>query len=551
MTANNQAWGSRLGLILAMAGNSVGLGNFLRFPVQAVENGGGAFLIPYLVCFLLMGIPLLLVEWSMGRLGGRHGHHSSPFILKTIGKHQFWAYLGVFGIFTNIGVAAYYCYIETWTLSYFFHSISGSFTHLSQTEVVQFFEGFINFESTDFGIPGEAIVIFVVCVLLNSFILSKGLKGVETIAKIGMPLLIVFGAFLAIKSLTLGSSAASPLFPNANAWDGLNYLFTPQYDSLWMPRVWLAAAGQIFFTLSVGMGTIHCYAAYLKSREDIALNAVSAGFTNEFVEIVLGSLIVVPLAAGYLGLDWVKANIGFGVAFQTMPFLFSQWGPFLAAIAGVLWFGLLFFAGITSSLAMGTPWISFMRDEYGWSQNKGAYSFGLITLVLGLPCVLFYNYGVFEEYDYWAGTVSLVIFALAEIVLFSWIYGLKNGWKEINLGAQIRIPIAYRFIIQYVTPTFLIAVFLGATLTPTGNNWLAAFAQLSDGNGWPLDDLSLIGKIAQWRIHEQINSALDPALIEHLRLELWLRNGARVVLVGLFTSLSILVYKASKRHKNL
>lgn len=550
MKSNNQAWGSRLGLILAMAGNSVGLGNFLRFPVQAIENGGGAFLIPYLVCFLLMGIPLLWVEWAMGRLGGRHGHHSTPFILKTIGKRPFWAYLGVFGIFTNIGVAAYYCYIETWTISYFFHSIRGTFTSMSQGEVIQFFERYIGFETTFLGIPGEALFFFVICVLLNSLILSKGLKGVETVAKIGMPLLILFGIFLALKSLTLGTSAASPLFPNANAWDGLNYLFTPQYDSLWRPKVWLAAAGQIFFTLSVGMGTIQCYASYLKSREDIALNSVSAGFTNEFVEIVLGSLIVVPLAAGYLGLDWVKANIGFGVAFQTMPFLFSQWGPFLAALAGVMWFGLLFFAGITSSLAMGTPWIGFMRDEYGWSQTKGAYSFGLLTFLLGLPCVLFYQYGVFEEFDYWAGTVSLVIFALMEMILFSWVYGMQNGWKEIMIGAQLKIPSFYRFIIKWVTPGLLILVFLGSLFTPVDNNWIEGVNGLFNGNGWPLDHSSLIGQVFQLRIREQMALSDDPILTIALEKEFWFRIGARCLLVGLFAGITFLVYRASKKRRN-
>ncbi|WP_258097493.1 sodium:calcium symporter [Marinoscillum pacificum] len=551
MSTTKEAWGSRLGLILAMAGNSVGLGNFLRFPVQAVQNGGGAFLIPYLVCFLLMGIPLLWVEWSMGRLGGRHGHHSSPFILQTLGKRTFWAYIGVFGIFTNIGVAAYYCYIETWTLSYFFHSIKGSFLNLSQNELVLFFDRFINFQTTDFGIPFEAVVFFVMCILLNSFILSKGLKGIETIAKVGMPLLILFGAFLALKSLILGATAASALFPEANAWDGLNYLFTPQYDSIWKPRVWLAAAGQVFFTLSVGMGTIHCYAAYIKPKDDIALNAVSAGFTNEFVEIVLGSLIVVPLAAGYLGLDWVKANIGFGIAFQTMPYLFAQWGTLLAAIAGVLWFGLLFFAGITSSLAMGTPWMSFMRDEYGWNQRKGAYSFGLLTLLLGLPCVLFYHYGVFEEYDYWVGTITLVVFALAEMILFSWVFGLQRGWAEITMGAQIKIPSIYRFIIKYVTPVLLIAVLLGAIFTPVNNDWIEAFSLLSQGYGWEFDSSSLIGQLAQWELRTQIAVSTDQEVVNHVQKELWLRNGARIVLTGLFAFIALLVYKASKKHSQI
>ena len=125
MSVKSESWGSRTGLILAMAGNAVGLGNFLRFPVQAVQNGGGAFIIPYLVCFLLMGIPLLLIEWSMGRFGGRLGNHSTPYILDTMAKGRMWKYIGVFGIFTNIAVAAYYCYIESWTMSYVLHSVFG------------------------------------------------------------------------------------------------------------------------------------------------------------------------------------------------------------------------------------------------------------------------------------------------------------------------------------------------------------------------------------------------------------------------------------------
>ena len=117
----------------------------------------------------------------------------------------------------------------------------------------------------------------------------------------------------------------------------------PAFDSLANPTVWLNAAGQIFFTLSVGMGTIHCYAAYVKSKDDIALNAMSAGWMNEFVEVVLGSLIVIPLAAGFFGVDWLKENAGFGMAFRTMPYMFEQWGGVLSALAGMMWFGLLFF----------------------------------------------------------------------------------------------------------------------------------------------------------------------------------------------------------------
>lgn len=490
MSIEKEKWGSRLGLILAMAGNAVGLGNFLRFPVQAVQNGGGAFIIPYLICFLLMGIPLLWIEWAMGRHGGRKGNHSTPFIFDSLGKRALWKYLGVFGIFTNVAVACYYCYIESWTLSYMYHSVVGTFADLSQSESAYFFLKYIDAGQSSTGIPYEGVVFFLLCLGLNTYILSTGLSGIEKVAKIGVPMLIFFGLILAVRGLTLGTAGATAAVPDANAWDGINFLWTPQFDSLANPKVWLAAAGQIFFTLSLGMGTIHCYASYVESKGDIALNATTSGFTNEFVEVVLGSMIVIPIAAGYLGIDWVIDNAGFGMAFQTMPYLFQQWGPIVAKFAGFFWFGLLFFAGITSSLAMGTPWIGFLKDEFKVPHKKAALSFGLIVLMFGLPTVLgyvvdydsqgkivFLTQPIFDEYDYWAGTVGLVFFALAEAILFSWIFGIHKGWEEINLGSDMKIPSIFKYIIRFVTPVMLLAVFIGALITPPSSSVLHIHAK--------------------------------------------------------------------------
>ena len=485
---NVDSWGTRVGLILAMAGNAVGLGNFLRFPVQAVQNGGGAFIIPYLVCFLLMGIPLLWIEWSMGRYGGRFGNHSTPFILDNMTKRRVWKYFGVFGIFTNIAVAAYYCYIESWTMSYVFHSITQTFAGMEQSAVANFFVQYTDIAVTTTGIPYEAVIFYILCLALNIYILSRGLAGgVEAAAKIGMPLLILFGVFLAIRGITLGNAGPCETCDSSL---GLNFLWEPQFDSLANPKVWFAAAGQIFFTLSVGMGTIHCYAAYVNSKDDIALNAMSAGWMNGFVEIVLGASIVIPIAAGFLGLDWVKENAGFSMAFQTMPYLFDQWGPLLSTLAGVMWFGLLFFAGITSSLAMGTPWMGFMRDEFSWSRNKSAWTFGLVVLIMGLPTVFFYNEGVFGEYDYWAGTASLVIFALAECILFAWVFGINKGWNELTTGSDIKVPLIFRPIIKYVTPLLLFFVFMASLVTPKDNDWQRAFTER-----WELDASSIIGQL--------------------------------------------------------
>jgi neurotransmitter:Na+ symporter, NSS family len=542
--SNTQAWGTRVGLILAMAGNAVGLGNFLRFPVQAIQNGGGAFIIPYIICFLLMGIPLLWIEWSMGRFGGRMGNHSTPFILDSMDKRKLWKYFGVFGIFTNIAVAAYYCYIESWTMSYVYHSIIGTFDGLTQTQVADFFIKYVDIGKSTTGIPYEAVIFYIACLVLNTWILSRGIDGIEKVAKIGMPLLIIFGFFLAFRGLTLGTSGADAEHPDASAIAGLNFLWTPQFDSLTNPKVWLAAAGQIFFTLSVGIGTIQCYASYVRPKDDIALNSLSAGFMNEFVEVVLGSLIVIPIAAGYLGLDWVKQNAGFGMAFQTMPFLFEKWGPILSLFAGVMWFGLLFFAGITSSLAMGTPLMGFMQDEFNWDRRKAAWLFGSIVLIMGMPTVIYFNQGVFDEYDYWAGTVSLVVFALGETILYSWIFGVNKGWDELTTGADIQLPSFYKYIILIVTPLLLSFVFLGSLITPVGNDWSGQLSSLFSGNGWALDNGSLIKQIANAGLREQIAAATDPDVQRTLSDKLLYINGARALLTALFLSICLLVYVA-------
>ena len=590
--SNTAGWGSRIGLILAMAGNAVGLGNFLRFPVQAIENGGGTFIIPYLVCFVLMGIPLLFVEWSVGRFGGKSGHHSTPFILDSMDRRRFWKYIGVFGIFTNLAVAAYYCYLESWTLSYVWHSIKDTFGGMNQSGVGDFFNSYTSFDQ-DY----SAIVFWVVCLLLNTWILSKGLSGgVEKAAKIGVPLLLVFGAFLAFKAITIEEGENGAMFDGTV---GLNFLWQPDYSTIWDSKIWLAAAGQIFFTLSIGMGSIQCYASYLKSKEDVALNAMGAGWMNGFVEIVLGSSIIIPIAVGYLGIDGMKELLadggGFGLGFKTLPYLFEQWGSVLGVIAGVCWFGLLFFAGITSSLAMGTPVMGFLKDEFGWKEKNAAWMFGLAVFILGLPTVLFFNYGVFDEYDYWAGTVSLVTFAFFEIILFAWVFGMNRGWAEITEGAEIKVPKIFKFIIKYVTPLLLGWVFfssfpkIGEKLTHKESkekielygstdklikkkneliekandkinkgeyfktSYWEQYADYEDEAVSANDSLSMPNLILTKKIRT-IEKAIDSPSVrkEQIKAEekkMFFKNISRILLLLLWIGIAYLVYRASKRIK--
>ena len=447
MNQPKEAWGSRLGLVLAMAGNAVGLGNFLRFPIQAVQNGGGAFILPYLLSFILLGIPILFIEWSTGRFGGVSGFNSPPYILQSINKRRIWKYIGALGIFSNIAIASYYCYIESWTMSYVYHSFIGTFKGLSEIQVSQFFDNYLDIRCSTTGIPYEAVIFYVFCLVLNIWILSRGLqKGIEKVAKICMPLLILFGLFLVVKAFTLKAGHNGVIYDGIV---GMNFLWTPQFDSLANPKVWLAAAGQIFFTLSLGMGCIQCYASYLRKNDDLVVNSLTTGFTNEFCEIIIGSSIIIPISIGYFGIDKVielASFGGFGLGFRSLPFLFSQWGDVMGILAGVAFFGLLFFSGITSSLAMGSPIVAFLKDGFGWGRKKSSLAFGFIILLFGLPTVFFFSKGVFDQYDYWAGTVSLVVFAMLETILFSWVLGVNKGWKLLHQGAEMQVPRFFKFV---------------------------------------------------------------------------------------------------------
>jgi SNF family Na+-dependent transporter len=247
----------------------------------------------------------------------------------------------------------------------------------------------------------------------------------------------------------------------------------------------------------MGMGSIHCYASYLGRNSDVALNAAAAGWTNEFVEVVIGSAIIIPIATAYLGLAAVQGATaggnGFGLGFLALPTLFNNWGA-LAPIAGVMWFGLLFFAGITSSLAMGQPLMAFMEDEYAVKRGKAALIFGAGTLLLGLFCVMLYPGGAFDEFDFWSGTFALVVFAVFEAFIFTRIFGIEKGWGEITRGADMAVPKIFKFVIAYVTPVFILLVFVGAMIQPTGE-WGDAISSLLHGGGWPFAPQSVVGRV--------------------------------------------------------
>ncbi|MBD3379289.1 MAG: sodium:calcium symporter [Candidatus Omnitrophica bacterium] len=456
-----ESWGSRLGIIMAVAGSAVGLGNFLRFPVQAVKNGGGAFMIPYFVALLLVGIPLMWVEWSIGRYGGGFEHSSAPGVFHSLWeKNRFIKYFGVIGIFGPLVIMIYYTYIESWTLAYSFFSITGKYSSITDQAVMQsFLRGFQGLERNEFfSSIRPAYLFFIVTFAVNMFVLKNGIKGgIEKFCKVALPTLLFFGIILAVRVLSLG--APDPSRPEWNVVNGLGYLWNPDFSELKNAGVWLAATGQIFFTLSVGIGVILTYASYLKKADDVTLSGLTAVSMNETAEVVIGSSLVIPAAFVFFGpmmIGQVADSGAFNLGFVTMPLIFSRmpWSEFL----GFLWFALLFLAGVTSSVSLSQPAIAFLEDEFDISRSRAVAIFGTVTFFLCHGAIFFLGKGVVDELDFWGGTFCLVLFATVEVILFGWVFGINKAWEETHHGADMKIPVIYKYIIKYITPLFLMAV---------------------------------------------------------------------------------------------
>jgi len=470
MKKSRETWKSKLGIVLAVAGSAVGLGNFLRFPVQACQNGGGAFMVPYFISLLLLGIPLMWIEWTIGRFGGGFGHGTAPGIFHTMWeKNRFIKYFGIIGIFGPLVIFIYYTYIESWTLAYAFFSAVGKYGNATTREaMISLLKGFQGIEkNVFFSNMQSAYLFFLITFCMNIFIIYKGISGgIERLCKIALPALIVFGIIIAIRVLLLGTPDTTR--PQWNIINGLGYLWNPDFSALKNARVWLSAAGQIFFTLSVGIGVILTYASYLKKTDDVVLSGLTSVSTNEFAEVILGSSIIIPAAFTFFGPEEIK-NISLGGAFDlgfvTMPLIFQRIP--LSAFFGCIWFLLLFLAGITSSISLAQPSITFLEDEFNISKKKAVIIFAIVSFILIQPSIFFLKNGVVNELDFWGGTFCLVLFATVETILFGWIFGIEKAWKEIHHGADLHVPHIYKFIIKYITPLFLFAI-LGAWLYQEG-----------------------------------------------------------------------------------
>ncbi|MCG5055069.1 MAG: sodium-dependent transporter [Myxococcales bacterium] len=463
-----EGWGSRLGVILAVAGSAVGLGNFLRFPGQAVQNGGGAFMVPYFLALVLVGIPIGWMEWTLARYGGRKGFHSAPGILGVAGRGRVARYLGVLGVLIPVVIAMYYVLIESWCLRYFVdyargaidlgsdpvHYIDNSrafFTRITGADD----DGLLRKDGTLHG----SVVFWLITLLVNLVFVWRGLsKGIELFCRLAMPVMAVAAVIVLVRVLTLGTP--DPLHPERNVVAGLGFMWNPDFSKLRLFDTWLAAAGQIFFSLSVGFGVIINYASYLRKEDDVILSGLTAAATNEVFEVGFGGLITITAAFIFLGASGATGS-SFGIGFNTLPVVFEHMGA-AGRVTGAVWFFMLFLAAITSSLSMLQPAIAFLHEALGMPRPRAVLWLGLLVFT-GSLWVIYYSKDLkaLDTMDFWVGTFLIFVMAGVQAVIFSWVMGVDRGMAEAHLGAQIRIPRVFRYVFRYVTPAFLLVIFIG------------------------------------------------------------------------------------------
>jgi SNF family Na+-dependent transporter len=485
-----QQWGSRLGVILAVSGSAVGLGNFLRFPGQAAQNGGGSFMIPYFLALLLLGIPIGWAEWTMGRYGGRKGFHSAPAILGVVGKGAVARYLGVIGVLIPLAVYFYYILIESWCLSYAFDyfnpftdgiGIDNTAPIVEQTRIsTEHFDDFTGAKFDGLMLDGaihQSVVFWAVVFMINVALVYRGIsKGIEKFCQIAMPVMAVCALIVLARVLTLGTP--DPANPEQSVANGLGQMWNPSFEVLANPQTWLAAAGQIFFSLSVGFGVIINYASYMKKRDDVIVSGITASATNEMFEVGFGGMITIPAAFVFLGASGTIAAVQtgtFGLGFKTLPVVFAQMPA--GNVIGGFWFFMLFLAAITSSLSMLQPTLAFFEETLGISRRKATTMMVVISL-LGSSFVLFYSKDLtaLSTIDDWVGTLGIFVLAMVQIVCFGWVFGIDRGWKEMHQGSQVRLWGFFRIVMRYLTPLFLIVVFAAFCYTNLGD-WIRAVAE--------------------------------------------------------------------------
>ncbi|MBA5761840.1 sodium-dependent transporter [Vibrio sp. 404] len=446
-----EQWGSRAGFILAAVGSAIGLGNIWRFPYMAYENGGGAFFIPYLFAMITAGIPFMILEFSMGQ----KYRGSAP---KTLSKiHSKFEWLGWFQVGVAAVIAVYYVAVIGWAISYF----GMSFTQSWGTDTNAFFFGeYLKLGgdnsptalgSIQWKIAGAMLLAWAIT---YAAIVSGVKSGIERASKVMMPILFIMVVLLIGRMIFL-----------PGALDGVNYMFEPDFNKIWDVKVWAAAYGQIFFTLSIGFAIMLAYSSYLPEKSDITNNAFMTVLINCGFSILAGIMIFSVL--GYMAQEQGKpltevVSAGVGLAFVTLPAAINLLpAPY---ILGPLFFFALVVAGLSSHISIMEAVTSAIIDKLNWSRKKAA------NVVIGVGVVVSMAFAtnggllLLDLIDHFANNVGIMLGALVEVILMAWMLNKVPSVREyVNSTSDFTIGQWFDVCMRFITPVML-AIILATKL---------------------------------------------------------------------------------------
>ena len=439
-------FGSKIGAILAAAGSAVGLGNIWRFPYEAGNHGGAAFILIYLACVFVLGMPIMIAEFTVGR----RAKASTGKAFGILAPGTQWKWLGRLGVLSGLLILGYYSVVAGWTLEYIVTSVSNGFANKGPEDFVAIFQNF----SQD---PVRPIVWCLTFLFLTHFVIVKGVKdGIEKSSKVLMPILFILILVLAVCSMSL---------PDASK--GLEFLLKPDFSKV-NADVFLGAMGQAFFSLSLGMGCLSTYASYFGSYTQMGKTALSVGVIDTMVAILAG-LIIFP-AAFSVG---IQPDAGPSLIFITLPNVFQQaFGgvPFLAMIFSLMFYVLLALAALTSTISLHEVVTAYLNEQFGISRGRAALwvtGFCVVTgvlssLSLGVWDDKFFGLGFFDLLDFVTAKLMLPLSGLLVSLFVGWYLKRSLSYEELtNYGLQKApyFPI-YMFILRYLAPIAIVLIFV-------------------------------------------------------------------------------------------
>ena len=436
-------WASRLGFVLAAAGSAVGLGNIWKFPYMTGRNGGGAFVVIYLLCILLVGLPIMMAEFLIGR----HGQRDAVGSFRSLaGERSPWQLVGWTGLVASFIILSFYSVVAGWCLDYVIKAAAGSFVGQSPEQISAQFGALISTPVIVIGLQGLFI-------LANIWIVSRGIQGgIERSNKILMPLLFLLLVFLFVRGMT-----------SSGAGQAIDFMFHADFSAL-TPRSVLEALGQAFFTLSLGAGVMITYGSYLPQDTDLLGLSLKISLLDTLVALLAGlAIFPIVFSAG------LEPGGGPGLVFQTIPIAFSTL-PFGQVLA-LIFFILLVFAALSSSVSMLEVPVAYLIDERGWSRKRATWLLGCLAFLLGIPSALSFNrwadwtplFGktFFDFFDVLTSSYMLPLGGVLIATYAGWFWG-GEGEKSELLGSSRRTWLfpAWHFLLRYLAPLAVLVVLL-------------------------------------------------------------------------------------------